>query len=104
MVDLGGLTPDEAATHPRRDLLMRSFSAAGDICPGDFQQATLADGDQLLLCTDGLTDMVDDETISAVLSRAASPDEACQFLLAAALKNGGKDNVTIALARYRIPQ
>jgi protein phosphatase len=104
MVDLGELTPEEAATHPRRDMLMRSFSAAGDVYEGDFQQATLADGDQLLLCTDGLTDMVDNETIGSVLSRAASPDEACQFLLAAALKNGGKDNVTIALARYRIPQ
>jgi protein phosphatase len=104
MVDLGELTPEEAATHPRRDLLMRSFSAAGDAYPGDFQQVTLTDADQLLLCTDGLTDMVDNETIAAVLSRAASPGEACQSLLAAAMKNGGKDNVTIALARYRIPQ
>jgi protein phosphatase len=104
MVDLGELTPEEAARHPRRHLLMRSFSAAGDAYPGDFHQATLADGDQLLLCTDGLTDLVDNETISTLLSRAASADEACQFLLAAALKNGGKDNVTIALARYRIPQ
>jgi hypothetical protein len=39
-----------------------------------------------------------------LLSRAASADEACQVLLAAALKNGGKDNVTIALARYRFPR
>ena len=85
-------------------MLMRSLSASGDSYFGDFQQATLVDGDQLLLCTDGLTDMVDNETIGSVLSRAASADEACQLLLAAALKNGGKDNVTIALARYRIPQ
>jgi protein phosphatase len=104
MVDLGELTPEEAATHPRRNMLMRSFSAAGDAYLGDFQQATLADGDQLLLCTDGLTDMVDNEAIGSVLSRTASPDEACQSLVAAALNNGGKDNVTIALARYRIPQ
>jgi protein phosphatase len=104
MVDLGELTPAEAPTHPRRDTLMRSFSAAGDASQGDFQQATLADGDQLLLCSDGLTDMVDNETIGSVLSRAASADEACRFLLTAALKNGGEDNVTIALARYRIRQ
>ena len=104
MMDLGELTPKEAATHPRGDMLMRSFSAAGDVYQGDFQQATLGDGDQLLLCTDGLTDMVDNETIGSVLSGVASADEACQVLLAAALKNGGKDNVTIALARYRIPQ
>jgi protein phosphatase len=83
---------------------MGSLSAAGETYPGDFKQATLADGDHLLLCTDGLTDMVDNETIGSVLGRAASPDEACKLLLAAALKNGGKDNVTIVLARYRIPQ
>jgi protein phosphatase len=104
MVDLGELTLEEAATHPRRDMLMRSFSAGGDASQGDFQQAMLLDGDQLLLCTDGLTDMVDNETIGSVLNRAASAEEACQLLLAAALKNGGKDNVTIALARYRIPR
>jgi protein phosphatase len=103
MVDLGELTPEEAATHPRRDRLMRSFSAMGDAYLGDFQQATLSDGDQLLLCTDGLTDMVDGEMIGSDLNRAASADEACQFLLTTALKNGGKDNVTIVLARYRIP-
>jgi len=104
MVDLGTLTPEQAATHPKRHLLMRSFNAAQDTVKGDFHQELLADGDQLLLCTDGLTEMVDTEVISSVLSRAASADEACQVLLAAALKNGGKDNVTIALARYRIPQ
>jgi protein phosphatase len=104
LVDLGALTPEQAATHPQRHILMRSFSAAGDAAKGDFQQALLADGDQLMLCTDGLTDMVDTEVISSVLSRAASADEACQVLLAAALKNGGKDNVTIALARYRFPR
>jgi protein phosphatase len=103
LVDVGAMTPEQAATHPQRHLLMRSFDAAGDVVQGDFQQALLADGDQLLLCTDGLTDMVHTEVISRVLSRAASADEACQVLLAAALKNGGEDNVTIALARYRIP-
>ena len=104
MMDLGALTAEQAATHPQRHILLRSFSAAGDTAQGDFQQALLADGDQVMLCTDGLTDMVDTEVISSVLSRAASADEACQVLLAAALKNGGKDNVTIALARYRFPR
>jgi protein phosphatase len=104
LMDLGQLTPEQAAAHPQRHMLMRSFNAAGETAQGDFQQAFLADGDQLLLCTDGLTDMVDTEAIGSVLSRSASADGACQALLAAALKNGGKDNVTIALARYRISQ
>jgi protein phosphatase len=104
MEDLGALTPEQAASHPLSHVLTRSFNAAADTARGDFQQAALADGDQLLLCTDGLTDMVDTDVISAVLSEAASADEACQVLLAAALTNGGKDNVTIVLARYRFPQ
>jgi protein phosphatase len=103
MVSLGLLTPEQAALHPRRHVITRYFGAVGDAATGDFQQETLADGDQLLLCTDGLTDMVDTTVIGAVLSGAASADEACQGLLAAALKNGGKDNVTVVLARYRIP-
>jgi protein phosphatase len=104
LLDLGVLTPEQAAVHPHRHVLMRCFNAAGDFVGGDFQQASLADGDQLLLCTDGLTGMVDDAAIGSVLSRATSADEACKLLLEAALKNGGKDNVTIVLARYRIPQ
>jgi len=104
MVDRGMLTPEEAATHPQRHLLTSFFGAEGDTAEGDFQQVTLADGDQLLLCTDGLTDMVDAAVIGSVLGTAASADEACQGLLEAALKKGGKDNVTVVLARYRIPR
>jgi protein phosphatase len=104
MVDAGQLTPDQAARHPWRHALTRSLSSRGrDVC-GDFQRAGLADGDQLLLCTDGLTDMVDESAILAMLQGAASADEACHALVAAALDKGGKDNVTVALARYRFPQ
>jgi protein phosphatase len=67
-------------------------------------RAWLADGDQLLLCTDGLANMVDDVAIASLLGGAATSHEACQALVAAALDNGGKDNVTVALARYRFPQ
>ena len=70
---------------------------------GDFQRAWLAHGDQLLLCTDGLTDMVGNAAIAAVLGGATSAHAACQALVEAALKGGGKDNVTVALARYRFP-
>src|SRR5215469_17334359 len=51
LVELGRLTPEQAATHPLRHMLMRSFNAAEDTVRGDFQQTFLADGDQLLLCT-----------------------------------------------------
>jgi protein phosphatase len=102
LVDMGQLTPDQAARHPCRHVLTASLGGGGQGYEGDFQRAWLADGDQLLLCTDGLTNMVDGAAIMAILRGAASSDEACRALVAAALNNGGKDNVTVALARYRI--
>jgi protein phosphatase len=102
LVDMGQLTAEQAARHPSRHLLTASLGRGGRGFEGDFQHAWLADGDQLLLCTDGLTNMVDDPTITAALGSPGSADEACRALVAAALENGGKDNVTVALARYRL--
>jgi protein phosphatase len=64
----------------------------------------LADGDQLLLCSDGLTEMVDDEKIAAVLQKEKSAASACQTLVDLALEHGGADNVTVTVARYQIPK
>jgi protein phosphatase len=66
----------------------------------EFHHLSLADGDQLLLCTDGLTDRVRDEEIAAILGRAAQPQEVTQALVDLALERGGHDNVTVVLARY----
>jgi protein phosphatase len=66
-----------------------------DIC-----RLHLCDGDRLLLCTDGLTDMVDDPMIGALLRSHASSKEACQALIDLALEHGGKDNVTVVVAEY----
>jgi PPM family protein phosphatase len=63
----------------------------------------LAHGDRLLLCSDGLTDMIDDVEIADVLGRETRSDQACQRLVERALANGGKDNVTVVLARYSVP-
>jgi protein phosphatase len=103
LVDMGQLTAEQAARHPFRHVLTRSLGGRQAGLDGDFQQAWLADGDQLLLCTDGLTDMVDSAAIASVLGGAASATAACQALVEAALEKGGKDNVTVALARYRFP-
>ena len=104
MVDLGQLSAEEAARHPKRHVLIRSLGGQMPNVEGDFQRAWLAHGDQLLLCTDGLTNMVDDAAIAALLDGATTSKEACQALVAAALDKGGKDNVTVALARYSFPQ
>jgi protein phosphatase len=62
----------------------------------------LLNGDRLLLCTDGLTDMVDDATIGSALHDNRSSSEVCQSLINLALEGGGKDNVTVVVARYEI--
>jgi protein phosphatase len=68
----------------------------------EFHHFRLADGDQLLLCTDGLTDLVPDEEIAEVLVRGAPPREGVQALVALALARGGRDNVTAILAQYEM--
>ena len=68
----------------------------------EFHHLRLADGDRLLLCTDGLTDMVDDARIAATLDRGMLAAETCRALVDLALEGGGKDNVTTVVCGYRI--
>jgi serine/threonine protein phosphatase PrpC len=63
----------------------------------------LLNEDRLLLCTDGLTEMVDEEEIAGVLMRDQGAQDACQTLVDLALEHGGVDNVTVLLAKYEIP-
>jgi protein phosphatase len=100
LVAAGALRPEEAATSRMRHVLTNALGGTGEHAKVDVQQAQLSDGDQVLLCTDGLTDMVDDATIGAVLRRGGKSQEACQALVDLALQKGGKDNVTVVLARY----
>jgi serine/threonine protein phosphatase PrpC len=69
----------------------------------EIQRLKLADGDRLLLCSDGLTDMLDAAGIADVLGREPSSNEACRLLVEGALEKGGKDNITVVLARYSMP-
>ena len=62
----------------------------------------LANDDRLLLCTDGLSDMVPEADIARVLAEHADPQPACRALVDRALANGGKDNVTVVIARYTV--
>jgi protein phosphatase len=66
----------------------------------EFHHVHVTNGDQLLLCTDGLSDMLSREEITQALARTTHPQEAAQALVAAALERGGKDNVTVIVANY----
>ena len=69
----------------------------------EIRHLRLMDKDRLLLCSDGLTDMVTDPEIAEVMSALEVSAEACPALVNLALQKGGKDNVTVLLARYSLP-
>jgi protein phosphatase len=92
LVDAGRITPEEAARHPYRNVVLNSVNA--DDAPGPVvSDLDVRVGDRLLLCSDGLTDLVSDEAVAQVL-REPDPDEAAGRLVEAALAAGGRDNVT----------
>ena len=103
LADAGAITAEEAARHPGRHVLTGALAIRGAFAQVELKRTRLEDGDQLLLCSDGLTEMVSEEAIERVLARAAPSARACQELVDLALEAGGKDNVTVVLGRYRIP-
>lgn len=93
----GEIAPEEAKEHPARGQLSRYVGMEGDVHP-DVRTVELAPGDRLLLCTDGLTGMVDDDAVARILSENAEPEAACRALVDAANAAGGKDNITVVVA------
>jgi protein phosphatase len=104
LADAGAIRPEEVATHPGRHVLTSAIATRGAFVQVEVGRSRLRDGDQLLLCSDGLTEMVDEEAIAAVLRIPSPASDACRELVALALQAGGEDNVTVVLGRYRIPE
>lgn len=100
LVDCGRLSRDAAERSPSRHVLVNAVGGAMDDVYVDVQHVPLASGDRLLLCSDGLTDLVDDETIRTLLLDAATAEQACRVLVDRALAAGGRDNVTVVVATY----
>jgi serine/threonine protein phosphatase PrpC len=98
MVRQGQISPDEAARHPSRNIITRALGAEQDV-QIDEVRLDLVPGDVVLLCTDGLSSMVDDALIEETTAGAATLADAATALIEAALEHGGNDNVTVVLAR-----
>jgi serine/threonine protein phosphatase PrpC len=96
MIDSGELTPEAARDHPRRSLVLAALDGEPDRGPALTTFAARL-GDRLLLCSDGLSDVVDDDTIAATL-RGASREECAARLIDLALAAGGRDNVSAVIA------
>jgi len=88
----GAITAEQARMSPYRHVITRALGGNGEVLP-DVSQLWLQQDDRVLLCTDGLTEMVDDEEIGRILTMAP-PQEAVQKLLALANDRGGVDNIT----------
>jgi PPM family protein phosphatase len=99
LVRRGRLTPEQAAVHPERSILTRAVGLDPRVPVDTPDPLELHDGDQVLLCSDGLTEAVDDDRIAELLSAAADGDAACRSLIDAANAAGGPDNITVVLLR-----
>jgi protein phosphatase len=100
MVQRGILKPEEAAAHRFRHVIANVLGGTDSGVKVELHKVPLEAGDRLLLCSDGLTEMVADEEIAAVLESARDPEEACRRLVDRANELGGKDNITVVAARF----
>ena len=98
MVDDGTLAPAEAATHRLRHVLTNVIGGGAEGAGVEIHRAELRDGDRLLVCSDGLTEVVRDDDIAEVLRRTDAPEFVCRTLVDLALERGGPDNVTVIAA------
>ncbi len=96
LVDGGFITPAEALVHPRRHVVTRALGTGPDT-EADYWLLPVEDGDRILVCSDGLTGEVDDEGIRRALSALDHPQDVVDSLVQAALRSGGRDNVTLVV-------
>lgn len=96
LVDGGHITADEALVHPRRHVVTRALGT-GDDAEADYWMLPVEEGDRVLICSDGLNSEVSDEHIHRILSTVASPQDAADALVQAALRSGGRDNITVVV-------
>lgn len=98
MVRLGGLTEEEAKHHPDKNIITCAMGVKDKVEP-DFFEYRLKGGDTILMCSDGLTNMVDDDEIFQIVKSARDIVEAVETLIQRANENGGSDNIGIVLAQ-----
>ncbi len=95
MIENGQISEEQALSHPRRHFITRALGVAEEEC-GEYNELDLLPGDKLLICTDGLTNMVDIPNIATILE-SSSAKQAVSNLIKAALDAGGTDNITAVI-------
>jgi protein phosphatase len=93
LVDEGSITPEEMATHPARHVVTRALGGP-DRAGADYFVLPLPSAGRVLLCSDGITEMLPDSAVAAILAGAGDPRDAADRLVAEAVRAGGRDNAT----------
>lgn len=96
MIRMGGLDREAARNHPDKNIITRAIGAK-DTIEIDFFHEELKSGDIVLMCSDGLTNMLEDEEIGRILKSQGTIEERAKKLVEAANNNGGKDNIAVIL-------
>jgi PPM family protein phosphatase len=99
LIDEGEITREEAANHPQRSVVTRAIGVSPEV-DVDSMSLDLEPGDQVLVCSDGLTGVVDDQVIAQTLDGTRDTDAAVRELIGLANAGGGHDNITVLLLRY----
>ena len=97
MVRLGGIKEEEAKNHPDKNIITRAIGVREDV-EADLYEYSLKKGDVILMCTDGLSNMVEDEEMFTIVKSSRDIVEAGKSLIKRANENGGKDNIGVVLA------
>jgi len=100
LAEAGAIPAEVARRHAKRHVLTNAFSGRPALLKPDVSAFNLQDQDALLICSDGLHNLVGDDDIADIMRYAANPDDACAALMTEALRNGGRDNVSVIVARY----
>lgn len=99
LADSGAISEEDARTHPQRNYILRNIGDKPNLTV-DLFDAHVEAGQSLLLCCDGLWEMVRDEEIREIVNRHRNPQDACRELIQVANRNGGDDNITCVIVRF----
>lgn len=98
MVRMGGIKPEEAKNHPDKNIITRAIGAKGDV-EIDFFEYRLKKNDKIVMCSDGLSNLVEDEEIFQIVQSSRDIVEAVEQLIGVANKNGGTDNIGVVMVK-----
>nr|WP_218844885.1 protein phosphatase 2C domain-containing protein [Microbacterium pseudoresistens] len=102
LITAGRLSPEEAEGHPYSNVITRAVGVS-EAAPPDYREFAVQDGDRFVICSDGLTKELTDYGIQHFLAQNAEPSAAVEAMMAAALENGGRDNVTLVVVDVHVP-